>query len=433
MWSKFNRNAGIDIQTTVGDGPTTLATANLKVVRSLLQNSQLSETDDGVLASGIRLNADQGLLNATIDSTVILGNTIVLNSAFDRMEAVYAIADGSGRINTTISGTDLNALTRTGNDFINWHVGVGSNAEDLGISIVDISDTLLDAECVLKFHAGEFGDPAVSALSTTVRRSELVARLPENSPFDGIRTEALGGSDMSLSILDSEYRFQGTVSGSNPARSWLNGDVSDSADLTLLIENGMPRNSMAGFTNFIDLASEDSGTITTTIRNTTIGDTIGQGIDIGAFDTSRVTLEVIGSTLSNSGAGLLNVLVNDQAVASSTLTSNTLINPANRAITLLGKATNATDNARVGATLTSNQFQALSGALRATSDTDDGLAELRLNMTNNTSNGLYLLEQLEAPPGTAIITLFDGGGNSPTQTTSGMIGTATTALDITFP
>lgn len=119
MWSTFNRNAGIDIQATIGDGPTTLATANLKVVRSLLQNSQLSETDDGVLASGIRLNADQGLLNATIDSTVILGDTIVLNSAFDRMEAVYAIADGSGRINTTISGTDLNALTRTGNDFLN--------------------------------------------------------------------------------------------------------------------------------------------------------------------------------------------------------------------------------------------------------------------------------------------------------------------------
>ena len=173
--------------------------------------------------------------------------------------------------------------------------------------------------------------------------------------------------------------------------------------------------------------------ITTTIRNTTIDDTIGKGIDIEAFDTSRVTLDVIGSTLSNNGAGLLDVLANDQAVASSTLTSNTLINPANHAITLLSKATNSTDNARVGATLTSNQFQVLSGALRATSDTDDGLAELRLNMTNNTSNGLYLLEQLEAPPGTAAITLFDGGGNSPTQTTSGTLGTSTTALDITFP
>jgi hypothetical protein len=433
--STFNRNAGTDIQATVGDGPTTLATAtaNLNVVRSLLQNAQLSETDDGVLASGIRLNADQGTLNATIDSTVILGDTTVLNSAFDRMEAVYAIADGNGQINTTISGTDLNALTRTGNEFVNWHVGVGSNAEDLGVSIVDISDTLIDAECVLKFHSGEFGDPAVSTLTATVRRSELVARLPETSPFDGIRAEALGGSDMSLSILDSEYRFEGTVSGSNPARSWLNGDVSDSADLTLLIENGMPRNSMAGFTNFIDLGSDDSGTINATIRNTTIGDTIGQGIDIGAFDTSRVTLDVTGSTLSNSGTGLLNVLANDQAVVSNTLTSNTLINPANRAITLLAEAINSTDNARVGATLTSNQFQALSGALRATSDADDGLAEVRLNMTNNTSNGLYLLEQLEAPPGAATFTLFDGGGNSPTQTTSGTIGTSATALDITFP
>lgn len=433
--STFTRNSGADIQATVGDGPATLATAtaNLNVVRSLLQNAQLSETDDGVLASGIRLNSDQGTLNATIDSTVILGDSTVFNSVFDRMDAVYAIADGNGRINTTISGTDLNALTRTGNEFTNWHVGVGSNAEDLGVSTVDISDTLIDAECVLKFHSGEFGDPAISSLTATVRRSELVARLSETSPFDGILAEALGGSDMSLSILDSEYRFEGPVSGSNPARSWLNGDVSDSADLTLLIENGMPRNSMAGFTNFIDLASEDSGTIAATIRNSTIGETTGQGIDIGAFDSSRVTLDVSGSTLSNSGTGLLNVLANDQAVVSSTLTSNTFINPANRAITLLAESFNTTDNARVGTTLTSNQFQALSGALQATSDAGDGLAEVRLNMTGNTSNGLYLLEQLQAAPGVATFTLFDGGGNSPTQTTSGTIGTSATLLDITFP
>lgn len=433
--STFTRNSGTDIQATVGDGPTTLATAtaNLNVVRSLLQNAQLSETDDGVLASGIRLNSDQGTLNATIDSTVILGDSTVFNSVFDRMDAVYAIADGNGRINTTISGTDLNALTRTGNEFTNWHVGVGSNAEDLGVSTVDISDTLIDAECVLKFHSGEFGDPAISSLTATVRRSELVARLSETSPFDGILAEALGGSDMSLSILDSEYRFEGPVSGSNPARSWLNGDVSDSADLTLLIENGMPRNSMAGFTNFIDLASEDSGTIAATIRNSTIGETTGQGIDIGAFDSSRGTLDVSGSTLSNSGTGLLNVLANDQAVVSSTLTSNTFINPANRAITLLAESFNTTDNARVGTTLTSNQFQALSGALQATSDAGDGLAEVRLNMTGNTSNGLYTLEQLQAAPGVATFTLFDGGGNSPTQTTSGTIGTSATLLDITFP
>ena len=433
--STFTRNSGADIQATVGDGPATLATAtaNLNVVRSLLQNAQLSETDDGVLASGIRLNSDQGTLNATIDSTVILGDSTVFNSVFDRMDAVYAIADGNGRINTTISGTDLNALTRTGNEFTNWHVGVGSNAEDLGVSTVDISDTLIDAECVLKFHSGEFGDPAISSLTATVRRSELVARLSETSPFDGILAEALGGSDMSLSILDSEYRFEGPVSGSNPARSWLNGDVSDSADLTLLIENGMPRNSMAGFTNFIDLASEDSGTIAATIRNSTIGETTGQGIDIGAFDSSRGTLDVSGSTLSNSGTGLLNVLANDQAVVSSTLTSNTFINPANRAITLLAESFNTTDNARVGTTLTSNQFQALSGALQATSDAGDGLAEVRLNMTGNTSNGLYTLEQLQAAPGVATFTLFDGGGNSPTQTTSGTIGTSATLLDITFP
>jgi hypothetical protein len=431
----FNRNAGTDIQATVGDGPTTLATAtaNLQVENSLLQNAQLSETDDGTLAAGIRLNATAGTLNAAITDTVVLGDSTVLNGTFDRMEALYATANDNGRINTTVSGTGLNILNRTGNEFVGWHVGIGSNAIENGISTVDVSNALIDAECVLKFHSGEFGNPAASSLVATVQGSELVARLNETSPLDGILADAVGGAKLDLSIIDSEYRIEGTVSGSTPDRSWLNATASETADLTLLIENGMPRNSMTGFTNFVGLFAEDSGTIAATIRNTTIGDTMGQGIDIGAFDSSRVTLDVSGSTLSNNGAGLLDVLASDQAVVSSTLTSNTFINPANRAITLLADASTPTDNARIGATLTSNQFLALSGALQATSDADDGAAEVRLNMTGNTSNGLYLLEQLESAPGVSTFTLFDGGGNSPTQTPSGIIGTSATAQDITFP
>lgn len=433
--STFNRNAGTDIQASIGDGPTALATSvlNLNVDRSLLQNAQLSDTDDGIRAAGIRLDAFAGTLNATVNSTVILGDTTVLNGAFDRMDAFYSVAGGNGRINSTISGTDLNALTRSGNEFVGWHVGVGGIAEEIGINNVTIANAMIDAECVLKFHSGDPGVPAASSLTAIVQGSELIARLPATSPFDGVRVVSEGGANLDLSILGSEYRFEGIVNGMTPARHWLNGDVADSATLTLLIENGMARNSMTGFTDFISLAAEDSATIEATIRDTTIGNTTGQGIDIETLNSSRVTLDVQGSTLSNSGAGLINVRAYDQSTVSSTLTSNTLINPASQAITLLASASSPTDNARVGATLTSNQFQALSGALQATSEADDGNTEFRLNMTGNTSNGQYLLEQLQTAPGVATFTLFDGGGNSPTQTTTGTIGASATALDITFP
>ena len=433
--STFNRNAGTDIQASNGDGPPALASAvvNLNVDRSLLQNAQLSETDDGTLAAGIRLDATVGTINAAITDTVVLGDATVLNSTFDRMEALYATVNDNGRINTTVSGTGLNILNRSGNEFVGWHVGVGSNAFENGISTVNVSNALIDAECVLKFQSGDVGNTAAPSQIATVRGSELVARLNETSPLDGILAEAEGGSNLDLSIIDSVYRFEGTVSGATPDRSWLNASASETADLTLLIENGMPRNSKTGFTDFIGLSAEDSGTIAATIRNTTIGDTMGQGIDIEALNSSRVMLDVSGSTLSNNGTGLINAIAYDQSIVSSTLTSNTFVNPANRAITLLADASTPTDNARIGATLTSNQFQALSGALRATSDADDGVAEVRLNMTSNTSNGLFLLEQLETPPGVATFTLFDGGGNSPTQTTSGTIGASATVLDITFP
>ncbi len=433
--STFNRNAGTDIQASVGDGPPTQATAqlNLNIDRSLLQNSQLSDTDDGIRAAGIRLDAFVGTLNATVNSTVVLGDTTVLNSAFDRMDAFYSVAGGTGRINTTISGMELNALTRSGNEFVGWHVGVGGIAEDTGINNVTIMNTLIDAECVLKFHSGDFGVPAASSLTAIVQSSELIARLPTASPLDGVRVVSEGGASLDLSIIDSEYRFEGVVNGTTPARNWLNAAAGESSSLTLLIENGMARNPMNGFTDFISLAAEDSATIAATIRDTIIGNTTGQGINIEALDGSRVTLGVERSTLSNNGTGLVNVEAYDQSVVSSTLTSNTLTNAANRAITMLAAASTASDNARVGATFTSNLFQTPSGALLATSDAGDGVAEFRLNMTGNTSNGQYLLEQLQSAPGVSTFTLFDGGGNSPAQTTTGTIGNTATALDITFP
>lgn len=431
----LNRNAGTDIQGTVGDGPATTSSAqlNLTVERSTLQNAQLSETDDGVLAAGIRLISDEGSINATIDSVVILGDTTVLNSTFDRMEALYAVAELDGQITTNVISTGLNPLGRTGNELIDWHVGAGSTVTENGVSVMNISDALIDAECVLKFHSGEVGDGSPSSLTSTVTDSVLLARLAADSPLDAVRAEALGGASLGLTIQDSEYRFEGLVNGMTPDRAWLAGSAEETSSLTFLLDNSTPQNSLTGFTDFLNLRPDDSATITATIRDTTIGETMGQGIDIEALDSTRVTLNIERSILSNSGTGLLNVQAFDQAIVSSTLTSNTLTNPANRAITLRADGATSTDNARVGATLTSNQFQALSGGLLATSDADDGLSEIRLNMTDNTSNGLYLLEQLETAPGSATFQLFDGGGNSPTQTTTGTITSSGSLLDITFP
>ncbi|MDA1162865.1 MAG: right-handed parallel beta-helix repeat-containing protein [Planctomycetota bacterium] len=433
--STFNRNAGSDIQAITGDGPVTQDSAQvvLNVNRSLLQNAQLSETDDGVRAAGVWLNSTAGTIVANIDSTVILGDSTVLNSTFDRMEALYATAQGTGQITTTVQGTDINALGRSGNEFVGWHVGAGSSVLDTGSSSMTIIGSLIDAQCVLKFHSGIFGDPAASSLTASIQDSELIARLPTTSPVHGILAEALGGSDLSLSILDTEYRFEGIVDGTTPARNWLSGTAGDTANLTLRIENGQAINAMTGFTNFIDLSAENSGTISATMLDSTIGETTGQGINIGALDSSRVTLTVERSTLSNSGAGLINVLANGQAVVSSTLTSNTLTNPISQAITMQAVASLSTDNARVGATLSLNQFLTPSGGLQATSDADDGTAEFRLNMTDNTSTGQFLLEQLQSAPGVSAFALFDGGGNSPAATTTGTVTNSPTLLDIAFP
>lgn len=430
----FNQNFGTDIQGSIGDGPAAQSTArlNLNVDRSLLQNAQLSDTDDGLVASGIRLDAFAGVINATVDSTVVLGDTSILNSAFDRMDAFFSVAGGTGQIDATISGTSLNALTRSGNEFVGWHVGVGGITEETGTSNITVMNTLLDAECVLKFHSGNVGIPAVSTLTAVVQSSELIARLPAASPLDGVRATAEGGSNMNLSIIDSEYRFEGIVNGTTPARNWLNAEVLDSASLTLLIDNGMARNPMTGFADFISLDAADSGALVATIRDTILGDTTGQGISIEALNSSQVSLELTQSTISNSGTGLILVEAFDQSIVSSTLTSNTLINPSSRGITMLAASSLATDNARVGATFTSNTFTTPMGALQATSDANDGTAEFRLNMTDNTASGSYLLEQLQSAPGVSTFTLFDGGGNSPGTTSSGTIGSSATPLDITY-
>lgn len=433
--STFNQNAGTDIQGSIGDGPTAQSTAqlNLNIDRSLLQNSQLSETDDGLVASGIRLDAFAGTLNATIDSTVVLGDTSVLNGAFDRMDAFYSVAGGTGQINTTVSGTSLNALTRSGNEFVGWHVGVGGITEETGINNITVMNALIDAECVLKFHSGNVGIPAASSLTAIVQSSELIARLPTASPLDGVRATAEGGSSLNLSIIDSEYRFEGIVDGTTPARNWLNAEAVDSASLTLLIENSMARNPMAGFADFISVDAADSGTVAATIRDTILGDTTGQAIRIEALNGSNVSLDVVQSTLANNGTGLIMVEAFDQAVVSSTLTSNSLSNASSRAITMLAAAITSADNARVGATLTSNTFTTPMGALQATSDANGGIAEFRLNMTDNASDGSYLLQQLESAPGVSTFTLFDGGGNSPAPTTTGTVDASATPLDITFP
>ena len=88
----------------------------------------------------------------------------------------------------------------------------------------------------------------------------------------------------------------------------------------------------------------------------------------------------------------------------------------------------------VNTTVTESTFDRNAGTdIQATSDADDGNAEFRLNMTGNTSNGLYLLEELQTAPGVSTFTLFDGGGNSPAQTTTGPLTSSATVLDITFP
>lgn len=434
--SSFLRNSGVDIFSVIGEGPNTTSAAgiDLTVTRSLLEDSQLADTRNGLLAAGIRSVADIGTLNTTIGSTVIQGDSSVFAATFDRMEAVHAVAEGTGIVTTTLIDNGLNQLGRSGNELTGWHVGLGGDALDSGVLVMNVRDTTIDAECVLKFHAGDFGDPAQSRLTADIRDSVLIARLPTTSAFDGAIADAEGGSLLSLTILDSTYSFEGIVDGSTPTgRDWLRIKSRDTAEVTFNLERTTPTNSMTGFDDFIEVTALDGSRVTGTLSEVTAGLTSGHAIEIGAMDTSRIFMNVDGSVLSGNLSGLVDVFSTQQAVVSAELTGNTFTSPFDRAVTLEALADDATHDARLGATLSANQFISTTDALQATVDATDGQSTLLINVINNVAGGDFLISQLETVPGSSITTLFDDGGNSPAPVTGGTVGSSPSLLDITFP
>jgi parallel beta-helix repeat protein len=433
--STFRDNAGASINAIVGSGPitTNAARLDLDIDRSLIVDPQLADTDDGDLATGIDIVADTGTLNTTIRRTVIQGDPTVLAGTYDRMEAVHSFAKGDSVVTTRLVDAGLNMLGRSGNELVGWHVGVGGNANQTGSLTTTINDTLIDAECVLKLHAGPPGGTTRSTNITSVRDSVFIARLDTTSPLDAALTDAIGGGVLSLSITDTQFRFEGVVDSTTPNRSFFDIRASESGSNSFSLNRTTPQNSMLGFADFISLYAEGDATLDATIRDSTLGVTRQEAIDAEAFEAARVTLTVRDSVLSGNAGNLVSGFAADDGVFSGTLLSNTFNSPTQPAVWVQARARSAGDDARVGLTMTSNQITAPGGALEFTTDAILGSATGRLNLSSNTANSSYLLQAVETAPGTSTLTLFDGSGNTPAPSSVGTISTSATLLDILFP
>ncbi|MBC8290104.1 MAG: hypothetical protein H8E37_07285 [Planctomycetes bacterium] len=434
--STFLTNLGVDIHGIVGDGTPASSTArlDLDINRNRFTRTQLAQTEDGTVASGIRLVADIGTLDSSINSNVIEGDQLVLDGTFDGMEAIYAIAQGDSVLNAALDVDGLNPMGAIGNDIRTWHVGVGFNAEDSSTGTLAIQDAQIDAECILKLHAGEFANLASNAsLSVTIDDSVLIARLPTTEIADGIFIDTFGTAQATLTISDTTTQFEGTIPVTAPNRQWLAAVVGDQGVLSVNLNRVTAQNTHTGFQDFLQLDTQDSGTINLGLDTVLVGDTQQFGIDAFATDSSRIVQNIVNSTFSGNGLGLINGEAALAGTLTSTITGSSFTTTGVRAIRFLGDSSDPADSIRIGATLDENNFVASPTTLDIFTSSVDGSTLARVNMLNNTADGSYLLTQLEVPPGSATFELFDAGNNTPAVSTSGTITSSPSLLDITFP
>lgn len=434
--STLERNLGVDIHGIVGDGipAASAAQLDLNIRRNLLTETQLAQTEDGTLASGIRLVADVGTLNSAVNSNAIEGDQLVLDGTFDGMEAVYAVAEGDGTVNAMLGIDGLNPRGATGNDIRTWHVGIDFNAEGTGTGILAVGDAQIDAECVLKFHTGDFADlTSTATLNVSVIDSLLISRLPASELVDGVFIDTMGSGTATLTISDTNLRFLGTVPMMVPNRQWLAASVGDQGELSVNLNRVAALNPHTGFRDFLQLDSEDSGMINLSLDTVIAGETQEFGIDAFVTDSSRIVQSIVDSTFSGNGLGLILGEAELAGTLSSTISGSSFTTAGATAIRFIGDSRNTADLVRVGATLDGNSFAATPTALDITASSSNGSTLARVNLLNNDSDGNYLLTQLETAPGNATFEFFDGGGNTPTASTSGTMTGSPTLLDISFP
>ena len=436
--STFTGNFGVDIHNIVGNGPSTNSNARLDVdvLRSFLSNTQLAQTEDGILAAGIRGVATTGCLNLNVGSNVIQGSQTILDAGlFTRMEAFYLISEGNAQINANIIDAGLNPLGRVGNEFGTWHVGVGSNVKGTGVTNLLIENTLIDAECVLKLHAGLDGNSGTTGrMNVNVTDSNFIVRLPVAATVDGILAEAVGASQLNLTLSDVTTRFEGVVPAVALDRDWLTGRSADTGRLTLTLDSVSPTNLMTGLQDFMEFRLFDNSITTLNVSDSLIGQTQGFGIDIVSHDSGRMIQTITNTSFGGNGLGLIDLSITDNSVLTSILTSNVFQSSSNTAIQFFGESYVVTDSARIGATFDGNSFQvAPQTAIRLIgSSPTSGSTVVQANLINNSSDGDYLLEQMQSNAGTTQFQVFSSG-NVGNIITSGSVTTSPTLLDITFP
>jgi hypothetical protein len=434
--STFTGNFGVDIHGIVGKGPSTAATArlDLNVHRNLLADAQLAQTEDGFLSAGLRGVASTGFLNVNAASNVIQGSQSVLNAGlFTRMEAFYLASDGNAQITANLIDSGLNPLGRNGNEFLDWHIGIGADVEGTGITNLLVENAIVDAECVLKLHTGLDGVTATTGrLIADVNDSSLIVRLPSTSAVDGILLDAVGASQLTLNLSNVATRFEGVIPTVVPDRDWLNSRSADSSRITLSLVDVSPTSLMTGFQDFLEFRLFDESITTLTIDDSLIGQTQQFGIDIVAQDASRMMQTINNTSFGGNLLGLIDAEISNSSVLVSTINSSVFQSPSVGAIRLFAESNAITEMTRLGATFENNTFQiAPQNAVQVIGNSTSGNTIVRVNLVNNSADGDYLLQQMQSS-GT---TLFDqfSSGNTGSVIPTGTVTSSPTLLDIAFP
>jgi hypothetical protein len=434
--STFQTNNGIDIHGIVGDGPTTSSSARLdiNIDRNQLTSAQLAQTEDGILATGIRLVADTGTLNAFVNSNVIEGDPTILSATYDRMTAIYSTSQSDAALSTVLGTNGLNVNGGSGNEIRNWHIGVEFDTENSSQGTLNIRDAIIDAQCILKLHTGEDLDLAANGIfNATIENTLLIASLSTTDLVDAIFIDALGASQASLTMRNVDTRFTGPIPTTAPNRQWLDTHTADSGILTISLDNVTALNPHTGFQDFIEIEARDDSRTNLNLTETIVGVTQQFGIDAFATDDARVVLDIVNSTFNGNGQGLINGLADFSSTMTSTVTGSNFTTNGEMAIQFNGNSSFPPGTIQLGATLENNTFIASPASVDIIGIATRGNTLARVNLINNNANGSFRLTQSATPPATSTFELFDDGNNTPAVTTSGTITNSPTLLDITFP
>ncbi|MBM81374.1 MAG: hypothetical protein CMJ78_12395 [Planctomycetaceae bacterium] len=418
--STFSQNAGNDILAAIGDelpeDPN--GTINVTIAENTLGNNRTASTLNGNIATGIRTIADAGTANFVVSSNVLTGDSALTNS--------QAIFLRSQKSNATllINSNGLNPNGGIGNEISGWIVGVNVTAENGGNATVDVFEATIDAKCVLKFHSRQDG-----VLNSSINDTVMIANVQPTETFDAIFLEGFNNGVLNIDFNNSIAAFSDPGLISTEEREFIYVEASDSSTINFSIDELTVSTAMNAFDDFIRVQSTQSSTITGQINNSVLGATRGNALHSDSFETSRVTLNVSQTGfIGNQGNGL-----DVEAGANSTVIviadSNDFQALGGNAIRLAADSETPTEDSRLDVTLSNNNVLTTNPII-INSESTNGMSQVLANVIGNQSVSTITLD-VDSNGGTATLTGFDDGNNTPTPTNNGT--TSPTLLDLVFP